>query len=362
MTVALLVWTILIALVTVRAALGTRRGVARPTGSLGRVLLVRPCAGDEPQLERALASSSGWAACVRFAVADETDGAAPTAQKVADRLGAKVVFTRPTQPNRKAAQLARVIDADVEHDIVIVADSDVDLATASIDALLAPLEDPRVGACWAVPVEIEPKTMADRASAAILDASLHSFALLSTLDPRGMVGKLVAYRRSALDAIGGFGAVAAYLGEDMEMARRLQETRVADTTVGSLAQGRTWRAAVARYSRWLQVVRAQRPWLLASYPLLFAATPIVVVLSCVAGDRVSLGLVLASRLGAALAARIRTRRPIALIRLPIDALLADVLLLVSFARAITSRQVVWRQKLFARADHPHRATFPHTEG
>ena len=40
----------------------------------------------------------------------------------------------------------------------------------------------------------------------------------------------------------------------------------------SMARGRRLRDAVARYGRWLTVIRAQRPALLTSYPLLFGAT------------------------------------------------------------------------------------------
>jgi ceramide glucosyltransferase len=217
-------------------------------------LLVRPCAGAEASLGRALGSTSAavrsFPIRVRFALASREDAALAEAARAADRLNAEgtdasVVVSGAIAPNRKADQLARTLANELDPpSIVIVADSDVDLSGVSLDALVRPLDDPRVAAAWAAPVEVAPTTIGDRASAAVLDASLHSFGLLAALDRNGMVGKLFAVRRDALEHVGGFGAMVEHLGEDMELARRLR------------AAG--WRDSLAKTSAPRVVPRAAR--------------------------------------------------------------------------------------------------------
>lgn len=352
-------WLACAASIAAWAAIKPRVGAKGSLPSSTRVCIVRPCAGDEHGLGRALLSTAATSTTaqieVRFAVAREDDPAFAVASDVAKTLraqgvDARVVLTGARGPNAKAEQLARALRG-VACDVVLVADSDVDLAGADLDALLAPLSDERVAAVWAPPVEVEPETPADRASAAVLDASMHAFAVLGALDAGGMVGKLIALRSRDLAAVGGFGDLVECLGEDMELARRFRElgkaVRRVDLPARSLARGRTWSASVARYARWIAVIRAQRPALLASYPLVIAPTFPLVALSLAAagieGPRalgVGLGA-LAVRLFVAALARRRSgsRRTTSL---AFDAVTSDALLWSSFVRALGTTRVTWR--------------------
>jgi ceramide glucosyltransferase len=324
-----------------------------------RVLVVRPCAGREPHLERTLASSRCLPdASVVFAVRDGDDPAFDVAWRACVELSrsgadARLVITHAHGANRKAAQIAVALEAvATPYDVIVVADADVEIDAETVDALLAALEDERVGAAWASPVETAASTFADRISAAVLDASLHAFPLLAALDARGMVGKLFAVRREALERAGGFSAVADCLGEDMELARRLRacghDVVAVPAFAASRASGRRLGDVVARYARWIAVVRAQRTPLLAAYPLLIASAPLFVLSAFLlwASGRplalVACAAVLAVRLAIAVVARRRTRRPLGGRALPLDAFAADVLLLVAWVRALVSRRVVWR--------------------
>ncbi|AUX39453.1 uncharacterized protein SOCE26_008450 [Sorangium cellulosum] len=339
-----------------------------------RVLVVRPCAGPEPHLERTLGSLAGarLSAPVRcvFAVADAADGALPAATAAAERLRAAAIpaevaltaLTAPPGPNRKAAQLAAVVAREsAPFDAVLVADSDVDLDGVDLDALLGPLSDGArpapLDAVWAPPVEVAPaRSLGDRASAAVLGGSLHAFPLLAGLDPRGLVGKLFAVRAGSLAGAGGFAALTAHLGEDMELSRRLLARRgtigAAAVVAPSLASGRPLRDVIARYARWITVIRAQRPALLASYPALFFATPLIVVLAALAAPiaaapaLLAVAVAVSSRVAvAALAARLSGRRA-PLRAAAADALLADLVLGAAFLRALSTRTVVWRTSRF----------------
>ncbi|WP_437725362.1 glycosyltransferase [Sorangium sp. So ce861] len=336
-----------------------------------RVLVVRPCAGPEPHLERTLGSLAGArlsaaARCV-FAVAGAADGALPAATAAAAKLRAaaipaEVALTAPAGPNRKAAQIAAVLDGEpAPFDVVLIADSDVDLDGVDLDALVAPLGDGArpapLDAAWAPPVEVAPPgSLGDRASAAVLGASLHAFPLLAGLDPRGLVGKLFAVRAASLAGAGGFAALTAHLGEDMELSRRLLARRgavaAAPIVAPSLASGRSLRDVIARYARWIAVIRAQRPALLASYPALFFATPLILALAALAAPiaaapaLVAAAVAVASRAAvAAAAARVAGRRA-PLLAAAADACLADLVLGAAFVRALSTRTVVWRSGRF----------------
>ena len=371
---ALFGWSYAVACTSVygvaRAAWGRRRSAQKatspglaPSRGARRVLVIRPCAGNEPSLDRALASlatarSSDHLTC-RFAIERADDPAARAAESAVATLreagiDASVVVTSADAPNHKAAQIEAVVARESEpFDLLVVADSDVDLAAFELDRLLAPLSVAGSGAVWAPPVETGPVTgSGDRASRALLSGSLHAFTILGALDGGGLVGKLFALRRDAIGATGGFGAMKHLLGEDMELARLLRDAgrsvRVAPLVARSLKTGRSWQSAVDRYARWLTVIRAQRPHLLASYPLLFFPAPLILLASALLAPAApplalaSAAVALAARWMVACAARALAGRPFSPLGSLTDAALADALLIHAFTRALASRTITWR--------------------
>jgi ceramide glucosyltransferase len=321
------------------------------------VVLVRAVAGEEVGLARRLAQTGG-AGLVIFAVGSRTDPAEPIAQRVAARLrsrgvDATVFVTNAVGPNHKADQLARTLALPRARarQIVVVADGDVELGHDGVERLVGALGES--DAVWAPPVERGgTRTWGDRASHAVLDASLHSFPLLAGIDPYGLVGKLFGVRRSALEAAGGFDALTRHLGEDMELARRLRllgrVVTVAPQLAIATAEGRSLRDVVARYARWLLVVRAQRPLLLVSYPLLLAASPVLLAIVAVAIARHDGALAtvavsgLAVRFGIACFARATAGLSIAPLAAAVQMLTGDVVLLIALAMACTARDLTWR--------------------
>lgn len=363
-------WSFAVASTSIEAARRTlgrrgRRSSIEPKVFLEKpsVLVVRPCAGHEPSLERTLSSLArgkrSFEVRCRVAMESAEDTAMPAATKALSALAeagieAEIVLTGGGGPNRKAAQLAAAASGA---DVIVICDSDVDLEGVDLDALVAPLLGPKAAwVAWAPPAEHAPgKTLGDHASAAVLGASLHAFPVLAQLDPRGLVGKLFAISKSALAAIGGFGSLVDYLGEDMEIARRVREQGGAVVSVPivarSLAEGRSWEAVIARFSRWLTVIRAQRPLLLSSYPALFFATFPIVLLSLLSSLVVPLPaaaaalLALSSRLGIAWFAGRVAGRPQSVAGVLRDVVLADVVLACAFVRALRSRTVTWRDRV-----------------
>jgi ceramide glucosyltransferase len=378
LALALALWTVAVAVTSlwalcepavrplVRWALAKirpRQRLARIEGTLVDVLLVRPCAGFDPSLDdnlRSLRAAGREGLRVRcvLALGDEQDAATRSAQEAAAWLSAheiecEVRFTHAEGPNHKADQLARVI-ANSRASVIVVADSDVDLSAVDLRALVEPLCEGEAAACW-VPVAEKgtSEALGDRASLAILAGGLHGFSLLARLDPAGMVGKLFSVRRDALENVGGFSSMLRYLGEDVELSRRLRAAGGAVLALPlraySTASGRTLAGARDRYARWLLVVRSQRPALLASYPLLFFAAPVQIALGamCVSlhttfAASVMIVAALARMIVAAGARRAAGLR-FSLRATTLDPWLGDLVLCAAWLRALRLREVRWRR-------------------
>ncbi|MDB4941243.1 MAG: Ceramide glucosyltransferase, partial [Labilithrix sp.] len=316
-TVPLVAWALGYAgasLTALRPRPAPSRGLREPG-----VLLMRPLAGaDAGQDERLL--ETGGASRVVFAVGHEADPACASARAAAHVLGAagvdaRVVVTNASGPNHKADQLARALArvAPSPRTPVAFVDADVDLTSTDLADAAGHLSR-SVGAAWLPPVERGAvRTLGDALSHAVMNASLHAFPLLARIDPNGLVGKVVLVRKGTLDDLGGFEALREHLGEDMALARGLRARGLRSIALPGVATatatGRSTRDVLARFTRWLLVIRLQRPLLLVSYPLLLAPLPFFVaalVLALAAGARggaLAMTLALVVRVVVAMAAR-----------------------------------------------------------
>lgn len=334
-----------------------RRCEPRPDLTQVPAIVVRPCAGAEPHLaytlESITASRSTFPLSVVMTVARADDPALPIAERAARALvragiPAEAVVVVAEGPNQKAAQLA-AISRQRSPQVLISADSDVDLSGVDLDALIAPLVSGEAAATWAPPVEDEGLTPGDRASRALLDSSLHAFGVLAAIDPGGFVGKLHALRSDAVQRAGGLAALSDYLGEDLELGRRLrasgQRIRAVPLRARSRVSGRSVAAVIERYGRWLAVIRAQRPALLVTYPLLFFPLPLIAVAAAIDPGQglAALLIVLLSRWILGLTARRASGRDSR--GLAAAVISADLLLAAAFVRALGSRRVRWRGRV-----------------
>ena len=348
----------------------TRRGRAFevPDLSTTRVVLVRPCAGEEPSLQACLESAAGaersFPLEVIFAVSHADDDAVPTIERAREVLAAEGISSElkvvpPSGPNRKASSIAGVL-AELDDDTVLInADTNVDLNGYDLDRLVGRIvANDRCGAAWSPFAERDdrPKgsrpTLGERASIAYLGGALTAFPVLAGLSPRNLSGKLWALRPAAMREAGGYGVLADYLGEDFEMEQRLHEAGYEVTPTSNSAWTITppldTAQSIARVGRWMTVVRAQRPWLLLAYPLLFAHLPLVLPLAAlgmlhapvIAGT--AAGLAVASRLLVATTAGLAARRGWGPLQMLADVMLADGLTLTGLLRALSTREVVWR--------------------
>ncbi len=338
----------------------------RPVDALPRCLLIRPCSGEDAEQLTCLTSAidAEWTFPLEviIGVDSEDDPAFGNATRAVDILNQKGIesslqIISPIGPNSKVSILAGcVAAARSAPDIIISADSNTDLTGFDLNRFVAPLCKNRGGAAiWAPPwVSSADRNWGNLASEAVLHGSWHSFGLLSAISPGGMVGKLFAVTREALGRIGGFGAMARYLGEDMEMSRRLRRVgdRVAHCpmSIRTTAKRTSWTETVARHTRWMMVIKAQRRPLMFAFPFLFFNALIVYLLAAVglfyntpSGVLCLLATLLLRLLVGYSAARMLGLSP-RVHQVVAHAFVADILLLSAFVRALRTRHVEWRGK------------------
>ncbi len=331
-----------------------------------RCLLIRPCSGDEEYLVKCLTSISqakhDFHIDIVFGVDDIQDSAMPAIRKATSDLSAigyKTSFTIAdiTGANRKAS----IIDSCIkqyqgEYDVVIVADSNIDLTGFDLNKMLAFLMSSQILASVWVPFfeKAEHVELGNKASEAVLHFSWHSFGLLSCIDKQSMVGKLFALKREAVNAIDGFGALSNYLGEDMELCRRLAKqgynVKSIPLSVMSPCSTKTWKQALDRHVRWMTVVKAQRPLLMTSYPLLFFNSLIVYAISIIcavfhfpaAAAIFATALVLRFAVGYVAAQMLNLKH--SKLELIKSIFLADTLIAVAFVKTIFTKKIIWRGK------------------
>ena len=294
---------------TITALINTRRLHARARQATARVTawpkiaLVRPCEGLDPALADTLRSSLraryDGPRAIFFCVPSAHDPAHAVAVAVRDELIAAggdvrlIVTELGDVANRKAAQLA-VVERQLPDDagILVVADSDVLLHDDSLPSLVGALvADPEAGASSAPPIDVAPRTLGDRASAALLSSTPHALLALAALSEwagRGAAARGRAARHSAHGA---------RRCRRLRRARALPRRRLragappprgrsAHGDVGRRRRVSPTRAArfcdvIRRYARWSLVMRRQRPSLFATYVLLLGCAPLVTLATLV---------------------------------------------------------------------------------
>lgn len=356
-------WLAIGAIVRRRAFDRTQRDFVVPT-IRERVLLIRPCAGEEPQLERSLTSIAearySFSLTTVFGVSSEDDPAVPTIQAAIAKLATRGIEATmsvfpPLGPNRKASTIAGAVERfRSEHEIVVNADTNIDLTGYDLDQMVGRLvADESRGAVWSPFAEFGNRPrLGSRCSIAMMGGALTAFSILAGLSPRSLSGKFWATKIVAVDDAGGFEVLAHKLGEDFEMETRLHEAGydVVPTpqTAKAFAPPLDLLDAVDRVARWMVVVRSQRVFLMPAYPLLFASTPLNVGLAAVGvlwNPTIAfsaMGLAIAARLLVATTAEIYSGRGWGPVRMLVDSVLSDWLILTGWAVAWTKRQVVWR--------------------
>ena len=257
-----------------------------PADSFPAVTVLKPLCGDEPLLEKALASL-----CVQdyphyqivFGVQDEADLALAVVARLQSRFPetdiAVVVDSTPHGVNRKIANLINMFPA-ARHDVLVIADSDVHVAPDYLSRLVDTLDIPATGLVTTLYTGLP----ANRSLAASLGATgiTHGFlpgALMARdLGRQDCLGATMALRRATLGQIGGLHALADHLADDHVLGKRVQALGLAVRLAPTIAATTVPEASVAdlfhHELRWSRTVLSLVPVAFAlssiQFPLFWA--------------------------------------------------------------------------------------------
>ena len=201
--------------------------------------------------------------------------------------GVKWLRSDPSTPNRKVGHLLHALELlRVEGRVVLVVDADVAVTGALVEGLAGPVA---TGAALstAVPTPVGEHGLAERAVAGLLRRTHHSFRALHVMsaEAKAVCGKALGLSARAVEELAG---LADHIGEDLELSKRLHAkgltVALCDVpAVVPLGPG-TWSGALARFTRWMQVLESHRPGLYPTVPLLFTPTWPLLFLSALAGS------------------------------------------------------------------------------
>ncbi|MCX7380885.1 MAG: bacteriohopanetetrol glucosamine biosynthesis glycosyltransferase HpnI [Alphaproteobacteria bacterium] len=250
------------------------------------ITILKPLHGDEPLLEAALASLCALDYTPMQIVCGVQDPADP-AIAVVERLRARfpgrdiavVADATPHGLNRKIANLINMFSS-AKHDTLVIADSDVHVTPAYLDAILATLATPDCGLATLLytgrPASDAPAALLG--TAWINHAFLPGALLARALGRQDCLGATMALRRETLVAIGGLESLADDLADDQMLGRRVRALglsvglagAVVATTVPETTLGALWRHEL----RWGRTIRSLEPVGFAlsalQYPLAWA--------------------------------------------------------------------------------------------
>lgn len=203
-----------------------------------------------------------------FAVASADDPVIPVIQQLMTDFPeheiALVINPALHGPNYKVSNLINAFPR-ASHEIIIVCDSDIRVATDYLQSVTTHFSDPQVGLVTSLY-----RTSCVSGVAAALEATGFTAEMipnvLVALQLEGLsfaLGASMAVRREALDSIGGFQALADYLADDYQLGNKIHHAgwRIAldSCFVESVLRAENLMTVLSRQLRWARTMRVSRP-------------------------------------------------------------------------------------------------------
>ena len=245
---------------------------ARPAaGTWPPVTVLKPLCGAHPGLYESLRSVCAQdypELQIVFGVRDPADPAVEVVHRLMNEFRARnlklVINERDLSVNPKVANLVNLFDS-AEHDVLVIADSDIRVGPDYLKSVVASLGAPGVelvtclyraggaGRGWAAFAHL------------FIDDWFFPSALVSVTGGRmrHAFGATLVFRRAALEAAGGFQSVGAYLADDYMLGERIaaQGGRVvlSPYVVETRVVAESLPALFFHELRWSRTMRAVRP-------------------------------------------------------------------------------------------------------
>ncbi len=337
-----------------------------PNNQLPPVSILKPLKGIDPEIWESFCSHCEQDYPQFQLIFGVSDGADP-AVEVVRRLQAKypavpielIVCDRVLGTNIKVSNLVQMLPA-ARHEILLVNDSDIRVPPDYLRKVVAPLADDTVGLVTCLYRAVAAPTLGSRLEALGISTDFVPGVLSARFLEKGLhfgLGSTLAFRRSELEAIGGFEALLDYLADDYELGRRIvangKKVELSAATVTTFLPAYTTGEFFRHQLRWSRTIRDARrsgyvgliftfgvPWALVTLlaargaPWAWALLGLLLIVRCAVG-MVTATLVLGDR---------QVVRSMVL--LPLRDLIAPIVWAASFMGS----RIYWRGDVFILKD------------
>lgn len=208
-------------------ARGLRRRQPPPPDRLPPVTILKPVRGrdaDTPANFESYGALAGPGVQVLFGVGADEDAAVPVIRDLQaafpDRDIGLVVARARRGTNPKVRILGDLLD-HAKHDLLVIADGDTRVGPGYLEAVLAPFADPAVGCATCLYRNAGGAGLGQRLEALTVAVDFIPSVLVAERlqGATFALGATVAVRRRALEAIGGFAALADHVADDFVIGR-----------------------------------------------------------------------------------------------------------------------------------------------
>ena len=206
---------------------------------------------------------------VLFAVADGNDPAVPVIERVMkDYPGRSIrlfVGSETIGLNKKVNKLCR-LEREAKSDLLVVNDSDIRVGPDYLRTVVAPFQDPKVGAVTCLYVGVPDKQLGAELEAIGIATEFHAGVLVARHleGVKFALGSTMATTRQRLEEFGGFRALADCHSDDFELGRRIAAlgyvVEIPRYVVWTVCPELSAQGYFAHQLRWGLTTRFSRPW------------------------------------------------------------------------------------------------------
>jgi len=339
-----------------------RRPRQAPADFTPGVSILKPLRGTDPEAYESFRSH-----CLQdypqyeiiFGVRDEDDPAVPLVRRLIEEFPQRairlVICPATLGANQKVATLIQML-GHASHPCLLVNDSDIRVPRDYLRRVMAGFADPRVGMVTCLYRGIAGRTLGSALEAVGINTEFFAGVLAARQVEGGIhfaLGSTLAFRRQALEAIGGLEPLLDYLADDFELGQRIAaagfEVHLSEVVVENYLPDYSFSAFLHHQLRWARSTRDSRPWGYAGLLLTFAVPWAALAVLAARGALWSWGvlaLAVALRLGVAFAVSrlvLEDRRWLGCLAL---VPLRDVLALGVWLASYAGHTVHWRGDLF----------------
>ena len=206
---------------------------------------------------------------ILFCVGDASDPVVPVIEKLAmdfPEHDIRLLYgSGRNATNDKVAKLAR-LTAEARYDTLVINDSDVRAEASYLRRIVAPLENPKVGAvtCFYVPTH-ETSVIQRLQSVGMLSDFYPGIIVAWLLDGvKFALGPTIATTRERIKGFGGFEAIENRPGDDLLVGRLIAEqgyeVKLLRYWIDTVADFHSMRDLMLKRLRWMTVMRHMRAW------------------------------------------------------------------------------------------------------